>query len=183
MIPRRGRKTDYGTVDYYKYYKTKGGKLDKQTFSKILNEINIRLMDEVINGYTLKFPDFMGALMIKVSKPTVEFKDGKLFTKRPMDYAATLKMWEEDPSTKEQRKIVRHLNSHTNGLVYKLHYCKSVAKYTNKSVYNASINRYYKRKFAQLLKEGFAPEGVYIKHSNGSEGRKQRNINKLLNNV
>ena len=150
----------YGSNDYFIYYKQHGGTLDRHVFGLILKDLNLLIADEILSGYSFKMPARMGVLAVTKRKEFVAFKDGKAVTNRPIDFPATLKMWEDFPETKEKKQLVRFLNKHTNGYIYKIAYNRSYATFRNKSVYSCQINRYVKRKLAKNIFAGFEIEAL-----------------------
>lgn len=148
-------KCSYGANEYFDYYKKHGGTLDRHVFGMVLKDLNLLIADEILSGYSFKMPSRMGAMAVSKKKEFVAFKDGRAVTNRPIDFPATLKMWKEYPETKETRQLVRHLNKHTNGYIYKIAFNRSYATFKNKSVYSIQVNRYIKRKLAKNIFAGF----------------------------
>ena len=64
-------------------------------------------------------------------------------------------MWKDFPETKDDGQLVRFLNKHTNGYIYKVAYNRGYATFKNKSVYSCQVNRYVKRKLAKNIFAGF----------------------------
>lgn len=161
----------YGANEYYVYYKQHGGQLSRSDFGAVLKDLNLLIADKILEGYYFKMPARMGALAVTKKKEFIAFKEGRAVTNRPIDFPATLKMWEEYPETKETKQLVRHLNKHTNGYIYKVAYNRPYATFKNKSVYNCQINRYMKRKLAKNIFAGFEIEALVQKprFTNGYE--------------
>lgn len=148
----------FGSNDFYSYYKENGGELSRRDFGAILKSINNRISDKILEGYSFKMPFRMGILSITRKKEFVGIKDGKAITNRPIDYKSTIELWNSNPEAKEQKKLVRFLNKHTNGWIYKITYNKHYATYTNKTVYAIHINRKINRALAKKLFNGFQIE-------------------------
>lgn len=145
----------FGANEYYIYYKRNGGNLTRRQFGNILRSINLKIADKILEGYSFKMPSRMGILAVTRKKEFVGFKDGKAITNRPIDYRATNELWNNNPEAKAQGKLVRFLNKHTNGWIYKVAYNKYYANYKNKSVYSLQINREIKRQLAKNIFNGF----------------------------
>lgn len=148
-------KCSYGANDYYDYYRKHGGLEDRHVFGMVLKDLNLAIAEEILSGYSFKMPSRMGVLAVSKKKEFIAFKEGRAVTNRPIDFPATLKMWAEYPETKEAKQLVRHLNLHTNGYIYKIAYNRSYATFKNKSVYSIQVNRYIKRKLAKNIFAGF----------------------------
>ena len=99
-------KSHFGANDYYLFYKQNGGKLSRHTFGRVLRSINLKIADKILDGYSFKMPARMGILTLSRKKEFIGFKDGKAITNRPIDYCTTLKLWNENPVAKEQKKYV-----------------------------------------------------------------------------
>ena len=164
-VPQRVHKihSSYGANDYFTYYTKHGGLLDRHQFGCILKDLNLSIADKVLEGYSFKMPSRMGVLAVTKKKEFVNFKEGKAVTNRPIDFKATMAMWEEYPETKEDKQLVRYLNKHTNGYIYKVAYNRAYATFKNKSVYSCQINRYVKRKLAKNIFAGFELEALVEK--------------------
>lgn len=155
MTQKRPHKilSHYGVSDYYADYKRNSdSKMDRKTYSSILTSLLSELMKAVIkNNYMLKLPHKMGTVILLKRSTRTEFVDGKMKTNRPIDYAATNKLWEERPDLKEQKKVIYHENKHSGGYVFRLSYLKSSAVFKNKSVYWMQMNRTMKRMLKDLI--------------------------------
>ena len=151
----------YGTNDYYKYYRETGGTLSRKDFGKVLREFNLKIAEEILNGYIYKMPQRMGTLAVSRKKEFVGLKEGKPITNRPIDFKSTLEMWEANPEAKAMGKLVRFLNKHTDGWIYKVAYNKFTANYKGKSVYSLQVNRWIKRALAKKIFAGFKLEQLH----------------------
>lgn len=155
--------SDFGSGDFYHYYKDNGGELPRSSFGRILKNINLGLAEKILDGYSFKMPFRMGIISVTRKKEFIGYKDGKAVTNRPIDYKSTIEMWNANPGAKEQGKLVRFLNKHTNGWIYKIAYNKVYANYKNKSVFSLQINRKIKRKLAENIFGGFQLDELVIK--------------------
>lgn len=155
--------SDFGANEYYNYYIANGGVLSRRQFGDILKELNTAIAWQILDGYSFKMPSRMGVLAVTKKKEFVDFKDGKAVTNRPIDFAATMKLWNEYPEAKEQKKLVRFLNKHTNGYIYKIAYNRFYATFKNKTVYSIQINRHLKRGLAKKIFAGFELDALVEK--------------------
>lgn len=158
MTQKRPHKitSHYGVNDYYKnYVETTGSSIPKKTYNALVNDLLDKFLLAVIQeNYMLKLPYRMGTVMLLKRKTKTEFIDGKMKTNRPIDYAATNKLWRDHPELKEKKKLVYHENKHSGGYVFRLSYLKASAVYKNKSVYWMQMNRTKKRMLKDLIKDG-----------------------------
>lgn len=164
----------YGMGDYYNYYAINNFKeyseekkrtviyknskyfVDRATFSKIISDFNKAVCEEVLyENFEYKLPARMGEISIKKYKPKIEFdENGKLKSRTlPVDWKATNELWNNNPEAKEQKKLVRFLNDHTNGFISKWYYVKNYANYKYKSGYVFKASRTNKRELAKILKD------------------------------
>ena len=149
-------KSHYGSRDYYRYYKQQGGTLDYLTFSGILRDYNVGSHDYIISkNYRYRLPKRMGIITITKYKNYVTFENGELKTNLPIDWNATLNLWEADEQAKANKVILRVENTHSNRYTFKLRYLKSQANYRNKTVYSMNFNRTLKNKLTKAIHNGF----------------------------
>jgi hypothetical protein len=151
----------FGANDFYKHYSSNGGTLSRKDFGTVLKSINLKIAEKILDGYFFKMPSRMGILSVTRRKEFIGFKDGKAVTNRPIDWRSTIELWEKDPESKEQKKLVRYLNKHTNGWIYKIAYNRHYANYTNKTVYSLKINRKINRELGENIFNGFQIEQAY----------------------
>lgn len=155
-------KSDYNTPDYYKHYikthcrkdKTSKYYITQSQYTNILKKFFQLLIEEkVYKGEEVVLPYNMGKLFIRKMKSTVKLdENGKLINHLPVDFGATRKLWRENEEAFKKKIIVRHLNKHTNGFVFKFIYNKDKARYRNKSMYRFEPTRKHKRNLAKLIK-------------------------------
>lgn len=143
----------YGVYDAYKYYrknKPKDSKyvLTESQYFSIVRKINNMLAEDIMSNKDIKLPARLGTLEIRKYSPNISWKDGKLKVGMPIDWDQTLKLWFEDDSAFKQKTLIRHNVKE----VFKVHYNKADANYTNKSFYVFTINRDIKRKLKDRIK-------------------------------
>lgn len=132
----------YGSKDAFHYYRQIRPKDSKYVLTdcqylKIIRLINNQLRTKLINGEDVLLPERMGRLELRKSIPTIKFENGKLKTTLPVNWNATLKLWYENPISKEKKQLVRQENEFT----FKIHYSKIKANYNNKIFYDFYTNR------------------------------------------
>lgn len=146
-------KLDVYAKDFYKFYrkqcKENGIKaLGRQAqYIKIINDIN----DSIINRITIKAEDYFmpeGLGIITVRKIKQNYEANKL----PINWKATKDLWEEDEEAKEKKTLVRHLNEHTNGYIYRLVWIVDSRALKNKTFYHFKAMRKPARFLAKVTK-------------------------------
>ena len=156
-------KSHFGANEYFVYYKKNGGLLDRKTFGLVLKDLNLSIAEQILDGYTFKLPSRMGLLAVTKKKEFVDYKDGKAVTNRPIDFKSTMDLWEKYPEAKEQKKLVRYLNKHSNGYIYKIAFNRFYATFKNKSVFSIQVNRWMKRGLAKKIFAGFELDALVEK--------------------
>ena len=151
-------KVDCGRMDMYKAY-LKNNKEDKvgySAYSKILNSFN-KDISEIIMKESFEYiiPYRLGNLRIKKYKPSIRIdKEGNLDYKglNP-DWKATNDLWATDKTAKDAKKLVFHINDHSDGYNYKWHFSNYRSNCANRTVYSFIPSRTNKRILAELIKD------------------------------
>lgn len=133
----------YTGKDFYKSYLNYIGDnelyyIDYKTFRAIINDYFKYLRDELLeNGRELKLPCRMGTLQVVKHKP-------KEYTGKSLriDYA----------ESKKYDKVIYHLNEHSNGFKYRVHWNKQTMLTKNKTKYQLIMTRANKRRLAFIIK-------------------------------
>lgn len=160
MEGRRGKqqekyKAHIKSEDFYKFYSAmhfkgfdeKKGRVlidrsssfyvDYSKFCKVIDAFNLKLRDEILlNSFDFNMPYRLGLLGIRKKKLTPWINaEGVLVNPLPVDWKATLDLWEADPEAKRLKKRVRHFNEHSKGYIGQWYYSTSKATYQWKSAY------------------------------------------------
>lgn len=137
--------------DIYKEYKSivnDKDAVDSSTFSKVLSEFNLRLVNKVLNeSETVKFPFRLGHIRIK----KVKMNYSQLHKLKP-DWEKTNKLWESNPKAKEEKKLIYHLNEERRGYMYRVYWDKKGCNIKGHKVYKFTPTRTFKRTLAKILK-------------------------------
>ena len=153
-------KTDYNIIDMWKFYRdTQREKglpvLDLATYRKVIKEFNTKVCNSIVeNSDEFRLPFRLGYLRIRKFKTKYKLDhNGKLKTNmlKP-NWVATKELWETNEKAKEDKKIVYHTNSHTDGYYYKWYWDKRVCNIKNSSVYSLVMTRANSRKIANVIK-------------------------------
>lgn len=138
-----------GINDFISKYKCDS--LDSKQIRTIIKRTNELISDAIANGYTIYLPHQMGALDIRNYSTFVKFdENSNLQTNRPIDWNKTLKLWFSNEEAKRNKTFVRTENKK----IFRVFYCKSKAKYNNKSFYEFITCRTLKNKIKNNIKEG-----------------------------
>lgn len=132
----------YGSKDAFCYYRTIRPVDSKYVLTdcqylKIIRLINNQLRLNLIEGKDVLLPEKMGRLELRKHKTSIKFENGKLKTNLPINWNATLKLWYDNPNSKNKKQLVREETTET----FKVLYNKSKANYNNKSFYEFNTNR------------------------------------------
>lgn len=147
--------TDYGMKDFFSYYnKHNNYKLDRKTFSHIISEMNLAVVDTLLNERSdYRLPSRCGAIVIRKTKRKTKIIDGKVVNTHPPDWQKTKKLWESDEECRAKKIIIRHTNIHTDGYVFHILYSKASAFFKNKSFYEFKAARNFKRSLTERIND------------------------------
>lgn len=148
--------TDYGMKDYYKFFSNTYGKdiVSAAKFNKIISEVNLAIIEMMLNeGFEYKMPYINTTLMIKKDKRTSKIKDGKVVNNAPVDWPTTKKLWAMDEEAKEKKLIVRYLNNHTSGYVFRIYLKKFGCTLYNRSIFKFKAVRKFQRALSARIKD------------------------------
>jgi hypothetical protein len=156
--PKRGKNkipTDYGMKDYYNFYSEKyNSNMPRTKYNKIISDINQGIIDLMLNeGFEFKIPHINSTIMIKKDKRTPRIVNGKVINPSPVDWVTTRKLWESDPEAEEKKILVRYVNSHTSGYVFRIYLKKFGATFKNRSVYKFKASRKFQRELTARIND------------------------------
>lgn len=156
--PKRGKNkipTDYGMKDYYEFYAEKyNSDIPRTKYNKIISEINQGIIDMMLNeGFEFKIPYINSTVMIKKDKRTPRIVNGKVINPSPVDWVTTRKLWESDEEAAEKKILVRYVNSHTSGYVFRIYLKKFGATFKNRSIYKFKASRKFQRELTARIKD------------------------------
>lgn len=148
------QKTDLNIRSSFKrYFEEVKSPIEEKEFIIIANGYMEFLIQKVLEGEEITMPARLGTLFIQGVKKKLKFnKDG--IPLLPPNWAATKKLWDNNPDAKATKKIVYCLNEDTNGVVYKLHWSKNRVPIENKLYYSFILTRANKRAIHQQIVQG-----------------------------
>lgn len=156
---------DFYSREYFKKYEERRNRLiiDRTSsffltysdYCKVIDTFNKKLRDEVLyNSFDYNIPFRLGLLGIRKKKLTPWInEEGKLINPLPIDWKATMDLWEIDSIAKSQKKLVRHFNEHSKGFIAQWYYSTSKATYQWKSAYSFVPCRTAKLELGEIMKD------------------------------
>lgn len=143
-----------GVYDAYKWLRKNKwlnvGPITEGEYYKIIREVNKALAEKFLTSGWIIFPHKMGSIFIAKEPPTIQLEDGKVKTNLPIDWAATLKLWEEDKESYKNKTLVRkEVNN-----VFTFIYSKNKAIYNNQAYYSFRLHRKLRIEAGKKFNEG-----------------------------
>lgn len=147
-------KCDYGYNDYYNFYKKKYNKVNRKIYSSIIKDYSKEVIKLILNEYLeYKIPFINIEIIIKKEKRKPKIVNGKLINNVPIDWKATLNLWNNNEEAKSKKIRVRMNNSHTSNFVFKIITRKFKSKMKNRTYYTFKPCRYFQRELAKRIKD------------------------------
>jgi hypothetical protein len=149
---------DYTQEDAYKYMKEHNPdiKISYKTYLALCMAFNDFLMQDMMyNTSDIYLPANLGSIGIRKydCNPRINSSGTVVMSQTPVDYRATKAYWEKHPEAREQKKLIRYLNNHTNGYRHRFFWDKITHNFTNKFAYQFVPLRKYSRMLANILKD------------------------------
>lgn len=144
-----------GSRDAWKWvrknkWKATGKPIDQNLYSKVITAVNKDLAGQLLEGHIIEFPHHMGNLRIEKNSVKPYYKDGKLITPYPVDWAKTARLWYEDKEAKENHLTVKRVNTDYHYVKYNT----KEAVFANKNFYSFRPNRSLKIKIDNASQQG-----------------------------
>lgn len=98
----------YRVRDYYNHYKKNHNtSLTESEYSAILSDIFQTMIDDcLLNFVPICLPYKLGVISVGEYKPNVTFENGKYKYNGPVDWKKTLDLWDEDPESRADKRII-----------------------------------------------------------------------------
>lgn len=128
--------------------------IDRQTFGRVIRMVHEHLMHHVLyEAGSFKMPAGLPLIRIKKYKRRIKFKeDGKIDgSSMAPNWPKTMELWEKSPVAKKQKKIVYHINDHTDGHSAMVWMDKYRSRVPNIYPYQFRACRAINRKLAAIL--------------------------------
>ena len=153
-------KIDNTQNDLYKYYisnKKYSKTIKKGVFHSVIKKFNREMVKLILyKSKEFKFPYRLGSLRIlKVKARPLKYDENGNIVKQKLNvnWKARKELWQRNAKAKEEKKLVLHLNEHTNEYRYRFYWNKRTAKFKNKESYKFTPSRENKRWLASILKD------------------------------
>lgn len=147
-------KCDFGVQHYYRNYrKDIKNPQSRKVYSNVLNDYLNAIRQLIsLSGYTYNMPQRLGRIELRKFKKEVFIdKDGKIVNALPINWKATKQLWKDNEKAASKKVLIRYVNEHSNGYVYKVAYLKSTANFKNKTIYKMQLNRQMRRNTEQPI--------------------------------
>ena len=139
---------------YTLYKKLHSNIVDSKKYVVINNMFNKFLINKVLEGQEITLPNRFGTLSIIGRKQKIILdENGKPKGLAP-DWVKTKLLWDNNPKAKEEKKLLFHINAHTDNIIYRYLWSKKQMLVENKILYALKLTRANKRAVHKLIKEG-----------------------------
>jgi len=173
----RKYKCDYGTSDIYKFYISQAKEpVERKIWKSIVEEFNtISLRSCIYDGREFNLPYRLGGIRIRKRSKSLKFKeDGSVDTEHiSVDWKKTKLMWMKkypDKTPEEisaipviEKRLIYHLNEHTNKHSFKFYWDKITSIIPNKTYYRVRIIRELNREVAKAIFHNDQLQYIYFK--------------------
>ena len=128
--------------------------VDKSSYVALCRAFNRLMMDRVIKGDKIALPAKLGTLEVKGFKENFDIENGGIIRGLSPNWKATKELWEREPQTKIDGKIIYNTNEHSDGVRYKYLWSKRNCHIRNHALYSLRITRAMKRTLSLLIQNG-----------------------------
>ena len=142
-------RNSYGIKDAYRWCiknKLIGKHVKESDFRVIINTINEKICDKVVEGHKVTLPAFMGSIFLLKRENDNIFNNKDKCT-MPVDWLSTMELWYDDEDAREKKMIVRYEPKE----VFKVMYTKG--KYKNVTYFRFYPMRAMKLKLKKAIQE------------------------------
>jgi hypothetical protein len=122
---------------------------DPSTYSKIINSINLFLVNQLLEGHYIQFPHQMGGLKLTSKTTKIALEGGVVKNDYPIDWKRTLRYWYEDSQAREAKQCIKRIQRRK----YFIRYVRHGTFYKNRKLYSFRINRSLIKKLGKKVTE------------------------------
>ncbi len=143
----------YSTPDSYSHYLTReNSPVSLKDYRLILGEFFKFIMKLVHDGNKVSLPNRLGHIYVRGRKIKPMFdENGNLKNGLAPDWVKTKALRESNEQARIERRVVYHLNEHTQGIRYKIKWSKAGSMVENINFYSLVFSRTNKRKVNELI--------------------------------
>lgn len=155
----RGKKNfkitnSYGTKEAWRWVKKNkwlniGQPITEHDFRIIINSLNLFLQDQLLQGHDINLPLNMGRIEVRKYKTHIKIDQEGLKTNMGVDWKRTLELWNDDIEARNNKQLIRVESKE----IFKFYYNKQRAKYKNKSFYEFTPTRSFKKRLSDKIKD------------------------------
>lgn len=113
----------------------------------IIRNVHLEIVEELFKGNIIVFPWGMGSIYIKKIKTFVDYANGRMITNYPVNWKATLELWEHDLNARKNKTLIRFDDKNS----FKFVYAKLKASYKNRLYYSIAFNRKLKLRLKDIV--------------------------------
>ncbi len=147
-------KNSIGVYDAYKHIRKNKWyglpPITENQFYTIIRGINKSLVDNLLEGYSIKLPHRMGKIELRKCSTTIKLTETGVENNLPVNWNRTLKLWYEDEESFNNRTLIKEESKE----IFRIIYNKHRACYNNKVFYDFKFNRELKIKLKDKIKNG-----------------------------
>jgi len=141
---------NYGTNDYFKYYKKQKGRLERTPFAAILRDCNKALVEEILKeAEEFTLPCNMGRISFRKRKNKAYLSKEGIRSNALVDWKATMELWQRDLNAHRNKIMVKYNNMHTGRYSFRISLFNRT--FINKEFFAFRFKRSFKRAFAKRI--------------------------------
>lgn len=125
-------------------------RISESDFYKIIRAVNKEIARNISLGEEVHLPHRMGYFELRKRNVKPVLANGKLKVKYPIDWKATLELWEKNTDLMEDKVLVRRQVNN----VFFVYYNKNKANYINKNFFKFSPTRTLKIALKENIQKG-----------------------------
>lgn len=129
----------YLSADFYRYIKEEID-IDTVLLQNIIGDLNQGIGECLLKGKKVRLPH-IGDLELRKFARNITTVNGEVKTNLPINWKATLDLWEKDPKAYEERFLIK-LNV---PYIYRVYYIHSLSRFKNLPYIKFKLNRGLKR--------------------------------------
>lgn len=138
---------DYHSKDFYKYIRQYID-IDEKLLAYIVRDLQKGIAKYILEGKQVVLPH-LGTLELRKFKRTIKVIDGEIKTNLPINWKATLDLWETDEQAYNDRVLIR-LNV---PYIYRVYYIHTSFKFKNLPFIKFKLSRRLKRALTPLIQD------------------------------
>lgn len=122
---------------------------DASLYSKIVNTVNLFLVNQLLEGHYIQFPHQMGGLKLTSRAIKIALEGDVVKNNYPVDWKKTLRYWYEDTQAREAKQCIKRIQKRK----YFIRYVRFGTFYKNRRLYTFRINRSLAKKLGKKVTE------------------------------